>query len=132
MTKRLLSDIPRYKQQQNEAKLLFRQMQIEEVSNIIRILPNVVIAHYRPVEDDLCLRIKIKLESFFKKIKSFFTRNKKRSVCVVKSPIVYQIYVWKQLRKQLCHYLSNIIEDKPVSSIYFQQILRPLELTAFL
>lgn len=132
MTKHLLSDIPQYKQQQNEAKLLFRQMQIEEVSNIIRILPNVVIAHYRPVEDDLCLRIKIKLESIFKKIKKFFTRNKKRSVCVVKSPIVYQIYVWKQLREQLCNYLSNIIEDKPVSSIYFQQILRPLELTAFL
>ena len=76
MTEHLLSDIPEYKQQQQKAKLLFRQMQIEEVSNIIRILPNIVIAHYRPVEDDLCLRIKIKLESIFKKIKKVFTRKK--------------------------------------------------------
>jgi len=132
MTQRLLSDIPEYKQQQQNAKLLFRQMQIEEVSNIIRVLPNVVIAHYRPVEDDLSLKIKIKLENFFKKIKKIFTRNNKRTVCVVKSPVVYQIYVWKKLREQLCHYLSDIIADKPVSNIYFQQILRPLELTAFL
>ena len=132
MTEHLLSDIPEYKQQQQKAKLLFRQMQIEEVDNIIRILPNVVIAHYRPVEDDLCLRLKIKIESICKKIKKLFTRKKKRTVCVVKSPIVYQIYVWKKLREQLCNYLSNIIEDKPVSNIYFQQILRPLELTAFL
>ena len=60
MTEHLLSDIPEYKQHQQKAKLLFRQMQIGEVADIIRLLPNAVVAHYRPVEDDLSLKLKIK------------------------------------------------------------------------
>ena len=132
MTEHLLSDIPEYKQHQQKAKLLFRQMQIGEVTDIIRLLPNAVVAHYRPVEDDLSLKLKIKLERILKRIKKLFVSKKKRRIRVIKSPVVYQVYVWKQLQEQLCDYLSNIITDKPVSNIYFQQILRPLELTAFL
>lgn len=132
MTRHLLSDIPAYKKQQQAAKRLFREMQIEEVSHIIPLLPNRIIIHYRPVEEDIVIKIKNFLESIlkhFRKIKCF---DRKRSVCVVKTQKVFQLHAWKLLREQLQQYLNGILMGKAESSHYIEKILRPIELHTFL
>ena len=128
--KHLLTDVPIYKKQKQAAKRLFREMQLEEVSHIVPLLPNKVVFHYRPVEEDIFLKIKLFLEKFKKQIGKFFNFSKKRRVCVVKSKTVYQLHVWERLRKQLQISLENILKGKEVENI--QKLLRPLELDSFL
>lgn len=132
MTKHLLSDIPAYKKQQQAAKCLFREMQIEEVSHIIPLLPNKIIVHYRPVEEDIAIKMKNFLKSVLKHLKKWRCFGRKRSVCVVKSKEVFQLHAWKHLREQLQQYLNGILEGKTESDNYIEKILRPIELNTFL
>lgn len=132
MTRHLLSDIPAYKKQQQAAKRLFREMQIEEVSHIIPLLPNRIIVHYRPVEEDIAIKMKNFLKSILKRLKKFRCFGSKRSVCVVKSKEVFQLHAWKHLREQLQQYLNGILAGKTESDNYIEKILRPIELNTFL
>ncbi len=132
MTRHLLSDIPAYKKQQQAAKRLFRKMQIEEVSHIIPLLPNKIIVHYRPVEEDIAIKMKNFLKSILKHLKKFRCFGSKRSVCVVKSKEVFQLHAWKHLREQLQQYLNGILAGKAESDNYIEKILRPIELNTFL
>ena len=132
MTRHLLSDIPAYKKQQQAAKRLFREMQIEEVSHIIPLLPNRIIVHYRPVEEDIAIKMKNFLKSILKLLKKFRCFGSKRSVCVVKSQKIFQLHAWKHLREQLQQYLSGILAGKTESDNYIEKILRPIELNTFL
>lgn len=132
MTRHLLSDIPAYKKQQQAAKRLFREMQIEEVSHIIPLLPNRIIVHYRPVEEDIAIKMKNFLKSILKHLKKIRCFGSKRSVCVVKSKEVFQLHAWKLLREQLQQYLNGILSGKVESDNYIEKILRPIELNTFL
>ena len=132
MTKHLLSDIPAYKKQQQAAKRLFREMQIEEVSNIVPLLPNKIIAHYRPVEEDIAIKMKNFLKSILKRLKKLRCFGSKRSVCVVKSEEAFQLHAWKHLREQLQQYLNGILAGKTESDNYIEKILRPIEIRKFL
>ena len=133
MTRHLLSDIPAYKKQQQAAKRLFREMQIEEVSHIIPLLPNRIIVHYRPVEEDIAIKMKNFLKSILKRLKKIRCFGSKRSVCVVKSQEAFQLHAWKHLREQLQQYLNGILAGKAESDNYYiEKILRPIELRKFL
>ena len=132
MMRHLLSDIPAYKKQQQAAKRLFREMQIEEVSHIIPLLPNRIIVHYRPVEEDIAIKMKNFLKSILKRLKKIRCFGSKRSVCVVKSKEVFQLHAWKHLREQLQQYLNGILVGKTESGNYIEKILRPIELNTFL
>lgn len=132
MTKHLLSNIPAYKKQQQAAKRLFREMQIEEVSHIIPLLPNKIIVHYRPVEEDIAIKMKNFLKSVLKHLKKWRCFGRKRSVCVVKSKEIFQLHAWKHLREQLQQYLNGILEGKTEADNYIEKILRPIELNTFL
>ena len=132
MTRHLLSDIPAYKKQQQAAKRLFREMQIEEVSHIIPLLPNKIIVHYRPVEEDIAIKMKNFLKSILKRLKKFRWFGSKRSVCVVKSQKIFQLHAWKHLREQLQQYLNGILAGQTESDNYIEKILRPIDLNTFL
>lgn len=132
MTRHLLSDIPEYKKQQQAAKRLFREMQIEEVSHIVPLLSNKIIVHYRPVEEDIAIKMKNFLKNILKHLKKVRCFGGKRSVCVVKSQQIFQLHAWKCLREQLQQYLNGILLGKSESENYIEKALRPIELHTFL